>query len=96
VFALSLVLLTNHLGQALKIRINYSVNFLWSSKHIFNFLRFVIQKLRVFLKNELNDLAYTSRNQNIPGYSSHYVTEGGAKMLIEKMTLEHFENTGEE
>ena len=31
----------------LKIRIDYSVHFLWSSKHIFNFLRFVIQKLRV-------------------------------------------------
>ena len=47
-FALSSVLVTNRLTQALKIRIDYSVNFLWSSKHIFNFLRFVIQKLRVF------------------------------------------------
>jgi len=42
-------LLTNRLTQAL--RIDYSVNFLWSSKHIFNSLHFVIQKLRVFLKN---------------------------------------------
>ena len=47
-FALSSVLLTNRLTQALKIRIDYSVNFLWSSEHIFNFQRFVIQKLRVF------------------------------------------------
>src|SRR6218665_3839870 len=46
-FALSSVLLTNRLTQALKIRIYYCVNFFWSSKHIFNFLRFVIQKLRV-------------------------------------------------
>src|SRR6218665_3028490 len=61
--------------------IDYNVNLLWSSKHIFNFLHFVIQKLRVFLKNELNELVYASRNQDICGHSSHYVTEGGAKML---------------
>src|SRR6218665_988547 len=47
-FAPSLVLLMNRLTQALKIRIDYSVNFSWSSEHIFNFLRFVIQKSRVF------------------------------------------------
>ena len=44
-FALSSVLLTNRLTQALKIPIDYSVNFSWTSEHIFNFLRFVIQKL---------------------------------------------------
>jgi len=49
-FAPSLVLLMNRLTQALKIRIDYSVNFSWSSKHIFNFVRFVIQKLRVLKK----------------------------------------------
>src|SRR6218665_1590410 len=80
-FALSSVILTNRLIQALKICIDYNVNLLWSSKHIFNFLHFVIQKLRVFLKNELNELVYASRNQNIYGHSSRYVTEGGAKML---------------
>ena len=47
-FSPSSVLLTNRLTQALKIRIDYSVNFSWSSEHIFNFLRFVIQKSRVF------------------------------------------------
>jgi len=47
-FAPSSVLLTNRLTQALKIRIVYRVNFSWSSKHIFNFLRFAIQKLRAF------------------------------------------------
>src|SRR6218665_794039 len=47
-FALSSVLLTNRLTQALKIRIDYSVNFFGSSKHIFNFQLFVIKKLRVF------------------------------------------------
>ena len=96
-FTPSSVLLTNRLTQALKIRIDNSVNFSWSSKHIFNFLRFIIQKLRVFLTNELHDLAYASRNQNIRGHFSRYVTEGGAKMLIsEVMTLERFENTVEE
>jgi len=35
-----------------------------------------------FLKNKLNNLAYASRNQNICGHSSRYVTEGGAKILI--------------
>jgi len=47
-FTMSSVLLTNRLTQALQIRIDYSVNFWWSSKHIFIFLSFVIQKLRVF------------------------------------------------
>jgi len=47
-FALSSVLLMNRLTQARKIGNNYTVNFSWSSEHIFNFLRFVIQKLRVF------------------------------------------------
>jgi len=37
-----------------------------------------------FLKNELNDLTYASRNQNICGHSSRYVTEGRAKMLIRR------------
>jgi len=45
---MSSYLLTNRLTQALKISIDYSVSFLWSSKHILNFLRFVIQKLRTF------------------------------------------------
>jgi len=47
-FALSSLLLTNRLAQAPKIRIDYSVIFLWSIEHNFYFLRFVIQKLRVF------------------------------------------------
>ena len=47
-FAPSSVLLMNRLTQALKIRIDYSVNSSWSNKHTFNFIRFVIQKLRVF------------------------------------------------
>jgi len=47
-FALSSDLLTNRLTQAIKIRIDYSVNFSWSSKHICNFLSFVIQKLQIF------------------------------------------------
>jgi len=47
-FSPSSVLLANRLTQALKIRFDYSVNFSWSSKHIFNFLCFVIQKLRIF------------------------------------------------
>jgi len=47
-FAPSSVLLTNRLTQALKHRFDYSVNFSWRIKHIFNILRFVIQKLRVF------------------------------------------------
>ena len=50
------VLGSAHEPQALKIRIDYSVNISWSSEHIFNFLRFVIQKSRVFLKNEVNEL----------------------------------------
>src|SRR6218665_2054654 len=37
-----------------------------------------------FLKNELNDLAYASRNQNTRVHYSRYVTEGGAKMLIRR------------
>ena len=49
-FAVSSDLVTNRLMQALKIRIDHSVKFSWSSKHIFNFLRFVIQKLQVFFK----------------------------------------------
>ena len=56
-FAPSSRLHANRLTQAHNICINYRVNFSWSSEHIFNFLRFVNQKLRVFLKNELNDLA---------------------------------------
>src|SRR6218665_3287351 len=85
-FALSSVLLTNRLTQALKIRMDYSVNLLWSSKHIFKFLRVVIQKLRVFFKvrTERFSVTYTSGNQNIHGHSSRYVTEGGTKMLIRR------------
>src|SRR6218665_1951871 len=37
-----------------------------------------------FLKNELNNLAYTSRYRNIHGHSSCYITEGRAKMLIRR------------
>ena len=37
-----------------------------------------------FLKNELNDLAYASRNQNTRVHYARYVTEGGAKMLIRR------------
>jgi len=46
-FAPSSVLLTNRLMHALTICINCSLNLSWSSKQIFNFLRFVIQKFRV-------------------------------------------------
>ena len=73
------VVLTNCLTQALKNCIDDSVNSSWSSEHTFNFLRFVIQKLLVFLKNELNDLEYASKYQNMRGHSSLYVTEGGLK-----------------
>ena len=64
VLSLSGKKLTNRLTQAHKIGNECRVNFSWSSEHIFNFLRFVIQKVRVFLKNELNDLAHATRNQN--------------------------------
>jgi len=43
---------------------------------------FCPSKITSFLKNEVNDLACASRNQNICGHSSRYITEGGAKMLI--------------
>src|SRR6218665_2291018 len=98
-FSLSAKRLTNRLTQTCKIGNDCRVNFSWSSEHIFNCLRFVIEKLRVFLKNELNNLAYASRSQNSRVHYSCYVTEGGAKMLIRRfeiMTLERFENTGEE
>jgi len=45
---------------------------------------FYHSKVTSFLKNELNDLAYLSRSQNIRGHSSRYVTGGGAKMLIRR------------
>jgi len=83
-FSLSAKRLTNRLTQTGKIGNDCTVNFSWSSDHIFNFLRFVIQKLRVFLKNELDDLAYASRNQNSRFHYSRYVTEGGAKILIRR------------
>src|SRR6218665_3590193 len=83
-FAPSFTLHANRLTQAHNICIDYRVTFSWSSEHIFNFLCFVIQKLRVFLKNELNDLAYASRNQNTCVHYSRYVTEGRAKMLIRR------------
>ena len=47
-FSLSGKRLMNRLTQAHKIGNGCRVNFSWSSEHIFNFLRFVIQKLRVF------------------------------------------------
>jgi len=47
-FSPSSALLMNRLTQPHNICIDYRVNFSWSSKHIFNLLRFVIQKLRVF------------------------------------------------
>ena len=47
-FSLSTEKLTNRLTQTRKIGNECRVNFSWSSGHIFNFLRFVIQKLRVF------------------------------------------------
>ena len=47
-FSLSVEKLTNRLTQTRKIDNDCRVNFSWSSEHIFNFLRFVIQKLRVF------------------------------------------------
>ena len=47
-FAPSWTLHANRLTQAHNIYIDYRVTFSWSSEHIFNFLRFVIQKLRVF------------------------------------------------
>src|SRR6218665_3036659 len=37
-----------------------------------------------WLKNELNDLAYASRNQNTRVHYSRYVTEVGCKMLIRR------------
>src|SRR6218665_3182838 len=83
-FSLSVERLTNRLTQTRKIGNDCRVNFSWSSEHIFNLLSFVIQKLRVFLKNELNDLAYASRNQNTRVYYSRHVNEGGAKMLIRR------------
>src|SRR6218665_1179032 len=83
-FSLSAERLTNRLTQTRKIGNDCRVNFSWSSEHMFNFLRFVIQKLQVFLKNELNDLAYALRNQNTRVHYSRYVTEGGAKMLIRR------------
>src|SRR6218665_3825917 len=83
-FSLSVKRFTNRLTQTRKIGNDCRVNFSWSSEHIFNFLCFVIQKLRVFLKNELNDLAYASRKQNTRDHYSRYVTEGGAKMLIRR------------
>ena len=46
-FSLSGKRLTNRLTQAHKIGDECRVNFSWGSEHIFNFLRFVIQKLRV-------------------------------------------------
>ena len=48
-FSLSAGKLTNRLTQTRKIGNDCRVNFfVWSSEHIFNFLGFVIQKLRVF------------------------------------------------
>src|SRR6218665_234065 len=47
-FSLSSKKLTNRLSQTRKIGNDCRVNFSWSSEHIFNFLRFVIQKLRFF------------------------------------------------
>src|SRR6218665_341078 len=47
-FSLSAKKLTNCLMQTRKIGNDCRVNFSWSSEHIFNFLRFVIQKLQVF------------------------------------------------
>src|SRR6218665_1356698 len=46
---------------------------------------FCHSKVTSFLKNELNDLAYASINQNIRRHSSRYVTEGGAKVLIRRL-----------
>jgi len=46
--SLSVELLTNRLTQAREIGNDCRVNFFGSSEHILNFLRFVIQKLRVF------------------------------------------------
>ena len=94
-FSLSAERLMNRLTQTRKIGNDCRVNFSWSSEHIFNFLRFVITS---FLKNELNDLAYASRNQNARVHYSRYVTEGGDKMLIRNndRLLERFENTGME
>ena len=47
-FSLSAKRLTNRLMQTRKIGNDCRVNFSWSSEHIFNFLHFVIQKLRGF------------------------------------------------
>ena len=47
-FSLSAKKFTNRLTQTRKIGKDCRVNFSWSSEHSFNFLRSVIQKLRVF------------------------------------------------
>src|SRR6218665_1047433 len=47
-FSVSAKKLTNRLTQAHKIGNECRVHFSWSREHVFNFLRFVIQKLRVF------------------------------------------------
>jgi len=52
-FSLSGELLTNRLTQACKIGNDYRVNFSWSSKCIFSFVRFVIQKLWAFKERKL-------------------------------------------
>src|SRR6218665_1897810 len=79
-FCPSSALLTNRLRHVLKILIDYSVNFRGAESIFFS--TFCHSKVTSFIKNELNDLAYASRNQNIRGHSSRYVTEGGTKMLI--------------
>src|SRR6218665_892259 len=56
--------LTNRLTQTHTIGNECRVIFSCSNEHIFNLIRFVIQKLRVFLQNELKYLAYATRTQN--------------------------------
>src|SRR6218665_4125628 len=79
-FSLSVERLTNRLTQTRKIGNDCRVNFSWSSEHIFNFLSFVIQKLRVFFKERTERFSVRIEKSKY----SRYVTEGGAKMLIRR------------
>src|SRR6218665_1690076 len=82
-FYLSGKRLRNRLTQAHKIGNECRVNFSWSSEHIFNFLRFVIQKLRVF-KERTERFSVRNEKSKYTRHYSRYVTEGGAKMLIRR------------
>src|SRR6218665_2713212 len=73
--------LTNRLTQTHTIGNECRVNFSWSSEHIFNLIRFVIQKLRDF-KERTEGFSVRNEKSKYTRHYSRYVTEGGAKMLI--------------